>query len=136
MALTSTTHWRLPDRYVSTMKLAMGEIIQGFDGSAGWMSAMGQVQDQPKAGEEIRKEYQRSMFRLFGAPGEFQVQALPEPRTLDGVACRVALVKDDIIRDWLLFFAPDGTLRGMEFQGQNTAGVEGMRSTLVVDYEP
>lgn len=132
--MTNTTQWRLPDRYVSRMKLAMGEIVQGFDGTAGWMSAMGQMQEQPKAGEEIRKEYERSMFRLFGAPGDFQVQALPEPRTVDGVACKVALVKSDVVRDWLLFFAPDGSLHGMEYQGQNMAGAPAKTTQVYGDW--
>jgi hypothetical protein len=122
MDMTSVSHWRLPDHFVATRNLAMGEIKQGYDGTSGWMAGMGQVQDQPRVAELIRKKYERSLFRLFGEPGAFQVQALDESKTVDGVTCAVALVKSQTTKDWLLYFAPDGLLARMEYQGEGMSG--------------
>jgi zinc protease len=136
IAMTSVMHWRMPDHYVATRKMAMGEISQGFDGTNGWMAGMGQVQDQPKVGEGIKKEYERSLFRLFAEPGAFQVQALDEPKTVDGVTCSVALVKSATTPDWLLFFAPDGRLAGMEFQGEGMGGGPAKVAQSYGDWKP
>ena len=136
MAMTSVSHWRLPDHYLATRKLAMGEIAQGFDGTNGWMAAMGQVQDQPKVGEEIQRQYEHSFFRLFGTPDAYQVQALDESRTVDGVSYNVALVKSEIVRDWLLFFAPDGSLARMEYQGEGMNGGPAKQAEVYADWKP
>jgi zinc protease len=136
MAMTSVMHWRMPDRYVATRKLAMGEIAQGFDGSSGWMSGMGQLRDEPKAGEELKKQYERSIFRLFAEPGAFQVQALDEPRTVDGVTCSVALIKSETTRDWLLYFAPEGALARMEYMGEGMGGGPAKTAQVYGDWKP
>jgi predicted Zn-dependent peptidase len=136
MAMTSVTHWRMPDRYVATRKLAMGELVQGFDGTNGWMSGMGQLRDEPKAGEELRKQYERSFFRLFGEPGAYQVQALDEPKTVDGVTCSVALIKSETTRDWLVYFAPDGALARMEFMGEGMGGGPAKTAVVYGDWKP
>jgi zinc protease len=136
MAMTSVTHWRMPDRYVATRKLAMGEIAQGFDGTNGWMSGMGQLRDEPKAGEELRKQYERSFFRLFAEPGAYQVQALDEPRTVDGVICSVALIKSETTRDWLLYFAPDGALARMEYMGEGAGSGPARTAEIYSDWKP
>ncbi len=136
MAMTSVMHWRMPDRYVATRKLAMGEIAQGFDGTSGWMAGMGQVRDEPKVGEELRKQYERSFFRLFAEPGAYQVQALDEPRTVDGVTCSVALVKSETTRDWLLYFAPDGALARMEYLGEGMGGGPARIAEIYGDWKP
>ncbi len=122
IALTSVMSWRLPDRFVATRKLPMGEIKQGFDGTVGWMAAMGQVQEQPKVADELKENYDHSLFKLFGDPGSFELQALAEPKSVDGVTYAVALVKSETTKDWLLYFAPDGSLARMEYAGQGMGG--------------
>ena len=122
VSLGSSLSWALPDRWLAIQKLPMGEMKQGFDGQSGWMSAMNQIQDRPKVAEEVKGRYERSLFRLFGHPETVPVQALPEPRTIDGVSYRVAFVKSEATKDWTLFFAPDGRLGGMEYQGDGPAG--------------
>ena len=122
MNMSSTLQWRLPDHFLQVLKLPMGEMKQGLDGTAGWMQGMGQLQDQPKMAEEIKKQYERSLFRLFGDPGSFEVQALDEARSVDGVAYTVALVKSESTKDWMLFFAPDGKLARMEYIGEGMGG--------------
>jgi len=121
MGMSSTLMWRLPDRMVAIRKLPMGEIKQGFDGTSGWMAAMGQVKDEPKAAEELKLQYERSMFRMFAEPGSYEVQAM-EPRTVDGVAYNVAFVKSETTKDWLLYFAPGGALARMEYVGEGMGG--------------
>jgi hypothetical protein len=130
MAMTSVMHWRMPDRYVATRKLAMGEMAQGFDGTSGWMAGMGQLRDEPRAGEELKKQYERSLFRLFAEPSAYPMQALDEPKTVDGVIYSVALIKSETTRDWLVYFAPDGALARMEFMGEGMGG--GPAKTAVV----
>ena len=136
MAMTSVMHWRMPDRYVATRKLAMGEFAQGFDGTNGWMSGMGQLRDEPKAGEELKKQYERSLFRLFAEPGAFKVQALDEPKTVDGVTCSVALIKSETTQDWLLYFAPDGALARMEYMGEGMGGAPARTAEIYGDWKP
>jgi hypothetical protein len=121
LSLSATQKWRLPDRFVGVMKTPMGDMVQGCDGAAGWVSQMGQVKDEPRVAAEIRKDYERSLFRLLGSPGGYQVQAL-EPKTVDGVTHETALVKSESIKDWVLYFAPDGSLARMEYFGEGMGG--------------
>jgi zinc protease len=121
MALTSRQGWALPDRFFAVRKLPMGEMKQGFDGTAGWMSMMGQIQDQPKVAEQVREEYERSFFRLFGHPEAVEIQAMPA-QTIDGVAYQVGFVKSELVKDWTLYFDPDGFLARMEYQGEGPQG--------------
>jgi hypothetical protein len=133
--MTSTMHWRLPDHMVAIRKLPMGEFKQGFDGASGWMSAMGQVQDQPKVAEAIKKEYERSLFRLFGSPDAFVVQALDEPQTVDGVSYTTALVKSEVTKDWMLFFGSNGQLARMEYMGEGMDGSPAKESEIYGDWK-
>jgi hypothetical protein len=122
IAMTTRVTWALPDRWVALQKLPMGEMRQGFDGTNGWTQAMNQVQDQPKMSTEVRKQYERSLFHLFAHPESLQVQALPEPREIDGVSLRAAVVNGALTRDWTLLFAPDGALARMEYQDEGPQG--------------
>ncbi len=122
ISMSGTTQWRLPDHILAIRKLPMGEIKQGCDGKVGWMAAMGQMQEQPKAVSSLKEEYERSFIRLFGEPGAYQVQMLDEPKTVDGVSYRVAVVKSELIRDWMLYFAPDGQIARMEYMGEGMTG--------------
>lgn len=121
IGLSSRLAWALPDRWLAVRKLPMGEMKQGFDGSAGWMMAMNQVQDQPKIAGQVKEEYERSLFHLFGHLDLIAIQAL-EPQTIDGVRYDVALVKSDVVKDWTVYFAPDGWLSRMEYQGDGPQG--------------
>ncbi len=135
MAVKSNLLWTFPDQRVDRLQLPFGEMVQASDGAAGWSSAMGQVQDQPKIVEETRKDYESSLYHLFSAPENFQVQALGQPETVEGVECRVAFVKSELVRDWKLYFQGDGTLYGMEFQGEGPAGPAQQR-VLFLDWKP
>lgn len=127
MGVKSRTLWAFPDRRVDRLELPFGEMVQASDGASGWSSAMGQVQDQPKMVEQARQDYESSLYHVFSKPESFQVQALSRSDTLDGVACRVAYVKSAKVRDWRLFFRADGTLHGMEFQGEGPSGPAAQR---------
>lgn len=122
LALGIDVQWALPDKLVMSQKLPMGEMTQGYDGQNGWRKGFGQLADQPDMAETVAENFERSFFHLFGRPEELQVQALPEKKTIDGVEYRVALVKSEKIRDWQLFFAPDGQLARMEYLDKGPQG--------------
>jgi hypothetical protein len=122
ISLKATTRWALPDHRRVVRQLPMGEMIEGTDGTVGWMSMMSQVQDQPGALDNTRQNWERSLYRLFGHPEQVEVQALAEPQTVDGTSYRVAFVKSDVVKEWTLGFAPDGHLARMEFQTKGPAG--------------
>ena len=136
MHVTSVIHWRLPDHYVATRRLPTGEIAQGCDGTQGWTAGGGQVRDEPRIAEMLRRKYEQSLCRLFGAPGSFQVQALDGPETVDGVTCAVALVKSEATRDWRLYFAPDGRLSRMEYQGEGLSGRPARTTEIYGQWKP
>jgi len=111
-----------PDHQLTVQKTPMGEMSQGFDGTTGWAKGMGQIRDNPGAADEVKQEFEHSLFRMFGHPEELKIQALDEPQTLDAVAYSVAFVKSDVVRDWMVYFAPDGRLARMEYQAQGRQG--------------
>jgi len=47
----------------------------------------------------MKKEYERSLYRLFSDPATVPVQALDQPQTVDGVTYNVAFVKSDLVRE-------------------------------------
>ncbi len=122
ITLKATTSWALPDRRRVVRQLPMGEMIEGADGKAGWMSMMGQIQEQPAVIDNVRQGWERSLYRLFGHPEDLELQALPEPQTIDGTPYRVAFVKSEAVKEWTLGFAPDGRLARMEYQTKGQAG--------------
>jgi hypothetical protein len=136
MAVTSAMRWRIPAHYAITRKLPIGEYAQGFDGTSGWTARAGQVLDEPKVGEQLKKQYERSILRLFAEPGEFLVEALDESRTMDGVNCSVARVKNETTPDWVLCFAPNGALARMEYRGEARNGVPAMTTEIYGDWQP
>jgi hypothetical protein len=79
--------------------------------------------------QDVKEEYERSLFNVFGNADHLQVQALPDPKTIDGVAYRVAFVKSEVIRDWMLYFAADGKLARMEFIDKGPNGDATFTST-------
>ncbi|MGH7741017.1 MAG: M16 family metallopeptidase [Candidatus Eiseniibacteriota bacterium] len=120
--LDTALQWDLSGRWLMTRKLPFGEVQQGFDGKAGWMSGMGQVQDQPKLADDLARQFERSLFHLFSDPSRVNVQALEEPQKVDGVSYRAALVTSDRVKEWVLLFAADGQLAGMEYQDEGPQG--------------
>jgi hypothetical protein len=105
-----------------TRKLPFGEVQQGFDGKVGWMSGMGQIQDQPKLADDLAKQYERSLFHLFSDPAKLSVQALDEPMRVNGTRYRAALVASERIHEWVLLFGDNGALAGMEYQDEGPQG--------------
>jgi hypothetical protein len=122
IALEATQSWLLPDRHHMVQKTPMGEIALGFDGTAGWAKVMGQIQDDPTAARKRKEEFERSLFRIFRQPEQLEVQALPEPRTVDGASYSVAFVKSDLVPDWMLCFDAEGRLARMEYSGEGPQG--------------
>ncbi len=118
IALTSEETWAFPDRQVSLQKLPFGEIRQGFDGKAGWMSGMGQSRDNPKAAEETAKEWERSLWRLFSDPAKVELAALDAPEKVGDASYRAAAVLGARSQDLTLLFAEDGTLAGCAYQDE------------------
>jgi hypothetical protein len=134
--LATTLQWQLPDHWYAVHKLPMGEMKEGYDGASGWMSMMGQVQDNPKMADEVKRQYERSLFNLFGHPEKFEVQALAEPKVVDGVSYRVASVKSSTTRDWLLYFAPDGSLARMDYQEPSGPTGPAQVTEVMSDWKP
>ncbi len=122
IAFTQSISWQLPDRRLTVQKLPFGEMSSGFDGKVGWRSGMGQIEEDPKAAQSAADEYAQSLFRLFADSGKLRVQALEEPKELDGVRYAVALVRSDDVHDWTLYFAPDGRLARMSFASSGPKG--------------
>src|SRR5439155_307579 len=75
----------------------------------------------PTASRKRKEEFERSLFRLFRQPDHFEVQAL-EPRIVEGATYSAALVKSDVVRDWIVFFDADGRLARMEYSGEGPQG--------------
>ena len=122
VGIKSVTRWRLPDHRRIVRTLPMGEMIEATDGSAGWMAAMGQSQDQPAAVDNAKQSWERSLFHLFAHPDAVEIQALAEPRSADGVTYRSAFVKSDVVKDWTIDFAPDGRIARMEYEARTQTG--------------
>lgn len=135
MSMEMSETWVFPDRRVTSQKLPFGEVKQGYDGKVGWMSAMGQVQDQPKMASSVAEDWTRSLYQVLGKPDQFEVTALAEPRTVGEQTYTAAFVKSDAVRDWVLLFAPDGKLAGMEYQGEGPAGMTKV-TELYADWQP
>ena len=134
--IRSVMLWRIPDHYVATRTLALGTFARGFDGTHGWRAEGGRVRDEPGMGGELGRQYERSILRLFSAPDAVEVQALDEPRTVDGVTYRVARVKSETTPDWSLCFAPDGSLARMEYQGEGADGGPAKTIETYGDWQP
>lgn len=122
ISVGSSQSWLLPDRHYMLQKTPMGEMSQGVDGETGWVKGMGQLRDDPRAAAKMKEEYERSLFHLLGRPEKLQVQALPEPRTIDGTTYSAAHVTSDLIRDWILYFDAQGRLAGLEYSGEGPQG--------------
>jgi zinc protease len=116
ISLSGEESWRLPDHRVEKQKLPFGEVTQGFDGTAGWTSAMGQVQDDPKAAADLAQELERSLWIIFANPAKVELVALDAPETVAGVAYRAAIVPGAKTTDLTYLFAEDGGLAGFAYQ--------------------
>lgn len=115
LAITMEEHWALPNKQLSKQKLPFGEVSQAFDGKSGWQSAMGQTQDDPKAGDEIVKDYEKSLWRLFSDP-KLELIALNKPESVEGVDYAAALVTGAKTQDLTLLFDKAGKLAGIAYQ--------------------
>ncbi|HEY2954210.1 MAG TPA: pitrilysin family protein [Candidatus Eisenbacteria bacterium] len=133
ISLEGSLSWMLPDRRFVVQKTPMGDVIQGFDGSAGWAKAMGRIQDDPTGARKIKEEYERSLFHLFAHPEALELQALAEPRTIDGASYSAAYVKSESVRDWTLLFDAEGRLAGMEYAGEGPQG-PGKQTKMLGDW--
>lgn len=120
--IAQSVSWRLPDRLRIVQRLPMAEMTQGYDGSAGWGSSLGRVEDQPEMGVTVSQEYERSVFRLFSTPDSLDVRAEDGRRTIEEVELTVARVTSRLVREWRLFFGPDGRLAGMSYRDEGPAG--------------
>jgi hypothetical protein len=83
----------------------------------------------------VAEDWERSLFRLFGKGDGLEVQALDDPRSVDGRSFAAALVRSEKVRDWVLLFDTDGRLAGMEYQGEGPAGMAKI-TELYADWAP
>lgn len=120
--IETSAAWRYPDRMRLVQKLPVGEVVQGFDGADGWGRGMEGVRDAPEVGEVVREEFERSIFRLFARPDTLRIEAEVGLRTLEEVPLQVARVTSALVRDWRLYFAPDGRLAGMSYRDLGPSG--------------
>lgn len=131
ISLSGEESWKLPDKRAATQKLPFGEVKQGFDGTAGWMSGMGQLQDNPKAADELQRDYERSFWRLFSDPAKVELVAIEKPETIDGVEYLAAAMPGAKSHDLEMLFAKDGTLAGCAYQDEG-AGQMGPARVVVL----
>jgi len=137
LAISGEETWAFPDRQVSLQKLPFGEVRQGFDGKSGWMSGMGQSRDNPKAGEELAKDWERSLWRLFSDPAKVELVALEQPEKVGDASYRAAAVTGAKSQDLTLLFAEDGSLAGLAFQDEGNAQMGPARVVqLYEDWSP
>lgn len=136
VAVSGEESWAFPDREVATQKLPFGELRQGFDGTNGWTQAMGQLQDNPKAAEEVAKDWERSLWRLF-TDGAVQVVALTQPETVNGAAYRAAAVTGARAQDLTLLFDDHDRLAGFAYQDEGGGQMGPARVIeLYADWQP
>jgi zinc protease len=135
IALTAQERKLFPDKQLSIQKLPFGEVTQGFDGTAGWVSAMGQLQDNPRAAEEFAKNKERSLWRLLSDP-TVELVALEAKETVDGVAYDAALVAGAKSQDLTLFFDAQGRLAGLSMMEDNPQLGPGRMVQLYSDWKP
>ena len=129
ISVTATESWRFPDHKFGTQVLPFGEIQNGLDGATGWMSAMGQLQDNPKAAEENAKDWERSLWRLFSEPAAVELSALEAPEVVDGVSYRAAAVSGAKTQDLVLLFNADNKLAGFAYQDEGAGQMGPARVT-------
>jgi zinc protease len=120
ISISGTESWRFPDHKLSVQKLPFGEITQGVDGATGWMSAMGQLQDNPKAGEENAKDWEKSLWRIFSDPASVDLSALEAPEVVDGVSYRAAVMTGAKTQDLAMLFTADGKFAGFAYQDEGS----------------
>jgi hypothetical protein len=125
--------WALPDRQVSVQKLPFGEIRRGYDGKSGWMSGMGQLRDDPKAGEEYAKDWGHSMWRLFSDPSKVELVALDAPEKVGDREFKAAMVVGAKAQDLVLLFGEDGRLAGFAYQDEGSGQMEPARVVELYD---
>lgn len=130
LPLSIVQTWGFPDRQLTVQKLPMGEMRQGVSKSGAWTSMMGQVQDNPKGPDQLRKDYERSLFHLFARPESFHVRPLDQPIRIGDASYTAAAVESALVPDWTLFFAADGRLAGMRF----TTEVQNGPAEMTVTY--
>lgn len=122
VSLTGEDTWRFPDHRVALQRTPYGEMRSGFDGSIGWASMMGQVQEDAHAGSALTREWERSLWRIFGHAGDLELVAQDADETIDGVAYHAAAVSGASTQDLTLLFAADGTLAGVAYQDDGGGG--------------
>lgn len=136
LGVTMEEHWALPNKQLSKQKLPFGEVSQAFDGKSGWQSAMGQLQDDPKAGDEIAKDYEKSLWRLF-SDATLELVALDKPETVGDAEYAAAVVTGARTQDLTLLFDKSGRLAGLAYQDAGSGQMGPARVTqLYSDWQP
>ena len=133
--LTSSVSWRFPDRLLSIQRLPFGEARMGFDGTTGWSTFGDQHHEDASIGNDVRSEYDRSLFHLLGHAEDVTLRATDAPSTIDGVAYRVGYATTHEGRSFTLYFAPDGALARIDYVGQGPSGQAEM-TDVFADWKP
>lgn len=136
LGISMEESWVLPNKQLSKQKLPFGEVSQGYDGKTGWQSAMGQVQEDPKAGDEIVKDYEKSLWRLF-TDSKMELVALDKPESVDGVEYSAALVTGAKTQGLTVLFDKSGKLAGLAYQDAGSGQMGPARvAQLYSDWQP
>ena len=118
-----------PDKSRSEFTLPMGTMIQTFDGTTGWVSMMGQTQDQTAQLKESLA-YGDHVLRLSGNPG-WTVRPLPDEE-VEGKKTQVIEIADEAGHATRFYLDPQSHLvvkTSHEASGQKT-------ETFYADYRP
>ena len=113
-----------PDKVYSTQVLPFGQgtAIQVVNGETGWMKDPRGLQDMP---EDQLSEAKAEMFRnrlwLLGHFEDLNIQAL-DPIQEDGIQLNRVFVRNDLVKEFMLFFDSDGALVRMDYMGKGPQG--------------
>jgi hypothetical protein len=129
MLLVARRSWSLPDRLVSVQTLPVGELRRVVDGASGWVADGVAMRDEPRAAEELAREYERSLWNLFGNAARVRAIALDTARTVQGVAHAAVRIEGGV-PGLTLLFAPDGRLARIEYRAEGEAGSRRMSQAL------
>jgi len=113
-----------PAKVYSSQILPFGQgvAIQVIDGDTGWMKDPRGIQDMPEDQmSDAKAELFRNRLWLLGHYEDLDMQAL-DPVEVDGVQYDRVYVRNDMVKQFVLFFDPDGALVRMDYKGKGPQG--------------
>jgi len=113
-----------PDKVYSTQVLPFGQgtAIQVVNGTTGWMKDPRGLQDMPEEQmADAKAEIYRNRLWILGHYEDLDIQAL-DSIVEDGVEYHRVYVRNDMVKEFILFFNPDGAFIRMDYQGKGPQG--------------